>query len=182
MQKFATLAVLALCLLAVNTQAAENPLKNAKVGDWVEYVQAVNANGKPMEITMKQSVTAKDDASVTMKMEMSVGGRAIPGQEFKIDLTKEYNPLSPRSGVAKPEIIEQGDEALSIGGKEYKCHWMSVKSSVDGQGGQASKFEGKVWVCPDVPLGGMVKMEGKVESSKGPMDFKKELSGSGRGQ
>ena len=89
MQKFAMLAVLALCLLAVNTQAADGPhstIKDAKVGDWVEYKITAGTGGRNIEMTSKQTCTARDETSVTEKKEMTVMGHSN-SMEVKIDLT-----------------------------------------------------------------------------------------------
>lgn len=172
------------CLLAANAmQAGEgNALKDAKVGDWVEHKFNVNTGGRAFEMTMKQTITAKDDASVTIKSEMKMEGKALPPSEFKVDLTKDFNPTSPR-GTGKYEIAEQGDEKLSVGGKDLKCHWMSINGTIEGQAGVPTKFEGKIWICPDVPLGGLVKLDGKSQVTEGGFhEMKKELTGSGRGQ
>ena len=166
-------------LLAVSAHAAEKQtLANAKVGDWVEYKQSTEATGKSMEMSTKQSVTGKDEKSITLKTQMTVMGRELPGGEVKIPLDQEYNPAGGAKGSAKMEETETGEEPLTVGDKEYKCRWVKVKGTTEGRGGKEVQFEGKVWICKDVPLGGMVKMEGKADGNS----FKKELSGCGQGK
>ncbi|MBI3829398.1 MAG: hypothetical protein HY291_07770 [Planctomycetes bacterium] len=169
----------AVVLLAVTAHAAEKQtLANAKVGDWVEYKQTVDANGRSMEMSTKQAVTAKDEKSITLKSQMTVMGRELPGGEIKIPLDQEYNPAGGAKGSAKMEETETGEETLTAGGKEYKCRWVKVKGTTEGRGGKEVPFEGKVWICKDVPLGGMVKMDGKADGNT----FKKELTGCGQGK
>ena len=177
-------AVLALAVLVYSAapellQAAdENPFKSAKVGDWVEFKQATQMAAGNMEATMKQTVTAKDEKTVTLKMEVSANGMKPPPQEVKIELDKPYDPTQTPEN-AKIEKLKEGDETITAGGKEYKCHWVQSKVTVDHEG---TKFEteSKSWISKDAPLGGLVKMEMEIKAmgTKTLM----ELTGSGKGQ
>lgn len=166
----------AVVFLAVTVHAAEKQtLASAKAGQWVEYKQTIDANGKSMEVTTKQMVTAKDDKLLTITTWIN---DRVPGVEVKIPFDQEYNPAGGAKGSAKMEELETGEETLTVGGKEYKCRWVKTKGTTDGRGGKEVEFEGKVWICKDVPLGGMVKMEGKADGNS----FKKELTGCGQGK
>src|SRR5688572_19159492 len=70
----------------------ENPYKKAKVGDYANYKMTTKFGGMTLEGTLTQSVTAKSDKEVTIKVTGKVNGMDIPAQEQKIDLTKPYDP------------------------------------------------------------------------------------------
>jgi hypothetical protein len=168
-----------LCVLALSTFAGdENPYKAAKVGDWAEYKSSTDANGFKMESKMKQTVKAKTDTEVTVSIEMDMGGQKNT-QETKIDLTKAYDPTTAGTPPgAKPPKVEkgkEGDETVSVGGKEYKSHWIESKVTME-MGGQTIATETKTWMSKDVPLGGLVKSETKMNNG---IKVTMELTGSG---
>jgi hypothetical protein len=161
MMRIATMVVLAaLCLpvLSLAARAAEeNPLKNANVGDWIEFVMSTEAMGQKMEMQMKQSVTAKDATFVTLRMETTMLGQQMPGQDVKIPLDTPYEPYTQGLADAKVTVLGEGNETLSVGGKSYACHWTKVK--VVATKPQAAENTAKVWTCKDVPVNGLVRME-----------------------
>lgn len=171
-----TLAVAVLSLAAFAED--ENPYKAAKIGDWAEYKSSTDANGFKMESKMKQTVTAKSDKEVTVSIEMDMAGQKHT-QETKIDLTKAYDPAAAgtQPGAKAPKITKgkEGDETLTVGGKEYKSHWVESKMTID-MGGQSIESESKSWVSKDVPLGGLVKSETKMSTG---IKVTMELTGSG---
>lgn len=75
-----TCAMLALgaLLLPLSAWAEDNPLKGAKVGEWIEYVTTSATMGSKMEMKMKQAVVAKDDISVTLRTVVTMMGREQP--------------------------------------------------------------------------------------------------------
>jgi len=168
----------ALFLAPTRTQAYENPLKKANVGDWIEHKQTMTmAAGKTMEMTSKQTVLAKDEKEITMKMETTVMGRAN-SHEIKIPLDVPYNPATAgvaRDAKAKMEVVGEGEESIKAGDKTYACHWVEMKGTTESRG-KSTDMHTKVWYCKDVPVNGMVKME--MDSSSG-MKMTNELTGAG---
>ena len=123
--------------------AEENPLKNAKVGDWAEYKMTLsneNVQGK-----VKQTVTAKDAASVTLRMETELPRQKVQVTVGVLDLTRPYAPQQPLPGEKK---IAEGDETLGLGGKEYNCHWIQVEMTVES-GGKKFAIGMKRWTFKD---------------------------------
>jgi hypothetical protein len=155
----------ALCLpvLSLLSRAAEenpfkeNPFKNAKAGDWIEYTMSTDAMGQKMEMQVKQTVVAKDDTSVTLRMETTMMGQTMPGNDMKIPLDQPWNPLSQRLSDAKVTTLGEGNETVTVGGKSYACHWVQAKIVTTKP--QATEGTLKVWTCKDVPVNGMVRME-----------------------
>lgn len=154
------LGVLCLPVLSLAARAAdENPLKNAKVGQWIEYVMRTEAMGQKMEMQTKQSVVAKDDTSVTLRMETTMMGQKMPGQDMKIPLDKPYEPYAQNQDLADAKVTPLGDgqETITLGGKSYDCRWVKVK--VVASKPQAVEVTSKVWSCTKVPVTGVVRME-----------------------
>jgi hypothetical protein len=160
------LVVLALAVFCVRLTAgeAENPFKKAKVGDWVSYTMATVASGQKNSSNMKQTVKAKDEKEVTLLVENEMNGQKF-GQEVKIPLDKPYDPSTAMAAnmKAKVEKLGEGDENVTVGGKQYACHWIQMKVVM----GANMTSTSKVWTCPDVPLGGMVKMEAQMQMKMG---------------
>ncbi len=159
MKSTTVVAALVLCLVSLNAVRAEdavpNGLKDAKVGDWAEYSMKGSAKGHDVEMTQKRTVTAKDEKSITVKTDISVMGHAVPGREITIPLDKPYNP-GVNDPDAKVEKVDEGDEKVTVNGKDYDAHWMHYK----GTSKAGTPIDGKVWMAKGIGLGGMVKMEG----------------------
>ena len=177
------LTTCALCL-AVAVSAADNPFKNAKVGDWVEYATTTAAMGHNMQMSTKQTVVAKDDTSVTVRNEATANGQKMPPNEVKIPFDKPYEPYKGHSADsdATATLIGEGSETITVGGKPYACHW--VKMKVVATKPAPTNGTVKVWSCSDVPAGSVVKMEMenemKVEKQTMTTKMTMELKGFGR--
>jgi hypothetical protein len=155
----------------------ENPYSTAKVGDFVAYKMTTSVMGKDIELTTKQTVTAKEEKEVRVKIATTFMGNALPGQETKIDLTKPYDPAAALGNKkGKFDKTGEGKEKIKVGGKEYETNWMSGKVVADvGVGGKKIESDVKFWFSKSVPLTGLVKMELKSNAANMVM----ELSESG---
>jgi hypothetical protein len=156
----------------------ENPWKNSKVGDWVEY----KMTGTGFEAKTKMTIVTKDDNEVGYEVGVTftVDGKenTVPVQKRTIDLTKSYDPLSAinlQKKNVKLEKVDEGKEKLKIGDKEYDTTWTKTKATATFNN-VTSVSEYKMWFSKSVPLSGMVRMDTTV----GPITTKMELSGSGR--
>jgi hypothetical protein len=78
-----TMVILGALLLSIMILAADNPLKNAKVGQFIEFNMTTETMGNKMEMKMKQTVVAKDDVSVTLRTETTAMGQKMPPQDHK---------------------------------------------------------------------------------------------------
>lgn len=174
----ATIALAGLGLPLLSHAAEENPLKNAKVGEWIEYTMRTEAMGQKMEMQMKQSVAAKDATSVTLRVETTMMGQKMPGQDVKVPLDKPYEPYTQGLTGATVTQLGEGNETITVGGKSYACHWTKVK--VVATQPQAAENTAKVWTCKDVPVNGLVRMEsegtvtvqGQAMTTKTSMELK----------
>jgi len=182
MLKTCTAVALGMLLFPLFTWAADNPYKSAKVGEWVEIVTNSETMGRTMEMKMKQTVVAKDDVSVTLRMVATMMGKQMPPQDTKIMLDKPFDPYTQGNSDAKATILSEGDETIVVDGKSYKCHWAKVKVVATKPAVIESTV--KSWSSKDVPLAGMVKMESEsvmtMEGTTMNTKTTMKLVGSGR--
>jgi hypothetical protein len=153
---------------------------DVKVGDWVSYKQTGGVFGTS---TLKLTVTARDDKAATVRRELKVGNAQQPAKEERVPLGEFGDPRFLIRGLqaavfkAESKKVAEGKETVTLGGKSYPCKWLTFKSAIEF-GGKKFETDSKVWVSPDVPLGGMVKMVSETQGIK--TEF--ELTGSGRGK
>ena len=158
----------------------ENPYKKAKVGDYATYKMTTKIAGMSIDGTLTQSVTAKSDKELTVKVSGKVNGMDIPAQEQKIDLTKPYDPTKaslPPGTDAKVEKLKDGTEKIKAGGKTYDTKWESYKVKAK-TGGQEFEAEIKAWMSKDVALL-VVKMEMSADILGMKMEMDMELTEAG---
>jgi hypothetical protein len=170
-----TLAALTILTAATAAQDKSHPFAKAKVGDWISYkIETAGAAA----MTMKQTVTAKDTDSVTLKIEMDAGGKKMHSAEQRVSLKEAFDPTRMlQSPQSKAEVakLEEGTQTLSLGGKKYACTWVKNKI-VTQANGQKYETTSTMWVSKDVPLGGLVRAETETAGTKTLI----ELTGSGR--
>jgi hypothetical protein len=173
------LLVLAPVLAAPPTPPeAENLYRAAKVGDWVEFTSTGAS-----KVVMRQSVTAKTEDSLTLKLDQTVDSKTGEPFEQKIDLKGAFPPPTKPDADAlytmKTETLGTGKEGRTIGGKKYDCEWKKEKTTITPKGeGQPMTIVTTVWRCADVPLGGAVR----IETESGGHKTVTELTGFGRGK
>ncbi len=179
-------AVLGALLLPVLGVLAfgDNPLRNASVGQWAEYVMKNQVMGQTMEMKMKQSVVAKDATSVTLRTETTVMGKKT-STDVKIPFDQPYEPYKtglPANAKVTVTPMGTGSETVTVGGRAYACTWAKVKMVMAAPTPMESVT--KVWTCKDVPVAGMVKMETESTMSAGGQSMTTrmtmELTGSSR--
>lgn len=180
-------ALLALTAAPVVARAAdeENPLKNAKVGDFATYTMTTKVAGLNVDGTITQTVTAKSDKEATLKVTGTVkfnnNEMKIPEQEQKVDLTKPFDPTAgsslPAGADAKIEKGKSGKEKIKVGGKEYDAEWTEYKVKAKVMN-QAVDADVKAWMAKDVPTG-MVKMTMTADLGGQKMEMTMELKETG---
>lgn len=137
-------------------KTSDNPLKNAKVGDFLEFKTVTEAMGTKTETQTKQTVVAKDDVSITLRTEISMMGMKVPPQESKIMLNQPYEPYKAGNTDAVVTPLGEGDETITAGGKSYACHWAKVKVVVSKPSPITSTTT--VWSSKEIPVTGVAKM------------------------
>jgi hypothetical protein len=149
--------------LALSACGAENALKNAKVGDFVAYKQSAKMGPVNVDSEVRQTITKKTDTEVTIEYITKMPNVPEMKREVVVKLDQDYDPTT--GPMAKPKAtvkqVDSGSEKLSIAGKSIEAKWVASEV-VMKVSGQEVTTKTKVWTCPDVPLGGMVKMENDV--------------------
>jgi hypothetical protein len=178
-------AALALGLISTARAAdEENPFKNSKVGDWVEYkMSAAGFGGKT-----KMTITANDGKEVAYDVESTISANGkettAPVQKMKVDLTKPWEPIAAANMKAlnlKIDKVADGKEKIKLGDKEYDTKWTKLKATAKING-MDMVSEYKMWFSKDVPVSGLVKMETEIDSPFGLIKSNLELAKSGRGK
>lgn len=163
-------------------KVAGNPLKNAQVGEYINYKMTSESMGAKTDVEMKQTVIAKDDVSVTLKTETTAMGMKMPAQETKIMLDRPYEPYKAGLTDAVVTPLGEGEETITVGDKSYACHWAKVKVTTATP--TAMESVSTVWSCPDVPVNGMVKMVSESVIKAGGQEMRSkttmELIGAGK--
>lgn len=159
----------------------DNPFRKVKVGDYATYKMTAKFAGAAVEGTLTQSVVAKDDKEVTLRLVARPNGQELAPVDQKIDLTKPYNPTAaaplPDLQDAKVEKVKDGTEKIKVAGKEYAATWEAFK--VKGKFKDTElDADVKVWQSKDLPLL-VVKMEMKANVAGMAIEMQAELSESG---
>jgi hypothetical protein len=167
-------------VLAPSSRSAdeENPMRKAKVGDWVEY----RMTGKDIEGTTKMTIVSKSDKEVTYEIEATfsfMGNKqTAPVQRQTVDLTKPWDLISAKNlkeNNVQLETISEGKETLKAGGKNYETKWKKLKSTTTAQGFTVV-VNYQMWWSPDVPVTGLVRLD----TAAGEAVTKMEVVASGR--
>ena len=159
----------------------EMPLKNAKLGEWVEY--KLTAQGVPQPIAIRQTVTDRTETDLTVKIETSMGGVKQPTKTKVLPLSKPYDPLKMLQDEAGPfrgevKMGKTGSEVLKLNGREFKTTWSEAEMSGEVLGKKiVTKL--KVWQTKDVALSGMVKMDLKTDNMGATSEMNMEFAGTG---
>jgi len=174
--------VLVLAPLAARAADDENPYKKAKVGDYADYKLTVSVAGQNVEGTITQTVSAKSDKEVTLKVTGKVNGMDVPAQEQKIDLTKPFDPTKigqqPGGGDLKVEKGKDGKEKIKVAGKEYESTWTTYTAKGKTNGLEIDS-DIKVWIAKDLPGTPLAKMESTMTVAGMKMEMKMVLSETG---
>ncbi len=146
-------------VFAAGSLPAQPPpaLVQARVGDWV----SLKVVGKPgVSIILKQTLIARDDTTATIKIDRITGDKAQRTDEVKIPLEQLRDPakLALKLEKSKLEKATSGKETLEIKGQKLVCDWSEFKVSYNADGKRV-ELTSKIWISPDIPLNGMVKME-----------------------
>jgi len=146
-------------LVTVAAVATDNPYKTAKVGEWIEYAMTTQVMGQDMHMKTKQTVTARDEVSVTVKTDSWMGGQKLPTSEQRIFFNKPFEPYNTDAKITDAVVTPMGtgNETLTVGEKTYACQWSKVHIVATKPMPMDSIT--KVWSSKSVPMSGVVKME-----------------------
>ena len=160
-----TAVILGFLFITMMGWAMDNPLKDAKVGEWLQFASHTEVMGQKRDTKMKLTVVAKDAVSVTLRTVIDMGGGEMPPQDVKFILDKPYEPIKSGSSDAVTTQLGEGYETIIVGGKSYACHWIKVKTVETKP--LALESISTVWGCKYVPVNHMVKMESEATTTRG---------------
>jgi hypothetical protein len=147
-----------------------NLLTKAALGDWAEY--SVTRENKTIPLLgfkdqkHWRTISAVDDSGVRIDEYFMMGGQRTTGLGRLVPLSKPFEPISGLAETAVVTVVSESAETLTLAGKSYACSKIQRKIN---QPVNDEKFQGKwagtstIWICPDAPLGGLVKMENSYE-------------------
>ena len=157
-----SIVVLAMAIGA-STLAAEHPLKNADVGDWVMLKATVTKNGEIEEEEARKMILAyknkKGDKAVLYTEELDEDGEyagssteSIYFDHDEFDAAKML--MQPFGGVANSKKTAEGEETITIMEKEHASNWITF--TIDDGAGASGEI--KIWFVTGL-LFGIAKAE-----------------------
>ncbi len=171
-------ALVALALLAL-ARAQDNPLRSAKVGDYVESIITKTMPGAKMTQVVRQTVKAVSPKELTLTIEASADGQKVPPQEGRVAIDKPFDPSKPATPPGfRIQKLEEAKEEVVVHGKKYQCTRYKYRIALEQPNVNLASTT-TVWLSKDVPLDGVVKM---VTEDPGGVTTTVELQDSGRGK
>jgi len=152
--------------------AAEHPLKQAEVGDWIVYKTDDRLPTLEFEGTETVILAAREGNKAVLvfesRMKREGRGDALLGRyKEKVDLDAEFDPAKwATDGLSKfAEKTGEGRETLALLDREFECDWISYAVEEDGD----TVVEMKVWFTPELMLGvaksELAVLEGRTSKS-----------------
>jgi hypothetical protein len=159
--KIRLFAVLALIAGTVALTAQEpNPYAKSKVGDYATFKTNTKLAGISVgEATLTQTVTAVDAKEATITVTGKVNNQEIQPQEYKIDVTRPFDPtkdgpgLPPGVGIQAEKVKEEKErvEKVKVGSASHDARVESYKAKVKA-GGMEFEARFKFWLVKDLPF------------------------------
>ena len=143
-----------------------NLMTKAAFGDWAEY--SVTRENKTIPLmgfkdqTHWRTISVVDKSGVRMDEYLLMAGRRTTGLGRLIPFNKPFEPISGLAETAVVTVVSESTETLTLAGKNYTCTKIQrkINQPVNDEKFQA-RWEGTstIWICADVPAGGLAKME-----------------------
>lgn len=165
-------AVLGFTLLfaaaAVFAEGLVNLLTAASPGDWAGYSVTRQNETIPLLGFKDQkhwrTVSVVEETSVRIDEYFMMGDRRVSGLGRPVLLGKTFEPVAGLAETATVTVVSEGAETLDLADRSYACTKIERKivQPLDEEKFQP-RWEGTstIWICPDVPVGGLVKMENR---------------------
>jgi uncharacterized protein (UPF0333 family) len=163
-------AVLVFAAVPAAAQTA-NPLTKASQGDWAQYAVSVdNATVPIMNMKDQQRwrvVSVVQETGVRIdNYTIMPGGRTSMGGSV-LEFAEPFEPVFEIARGAKIEVVSTTQETVTVKGKPYACTKTVRKVSrpLDAATMQSGwNGTSTIWLCPQIPVGGVVKIENQYES------------------
>lgn len=149
--------------------SGSHPLQDVKDGDWVEYnyKSAQDSTALSNIKTSKKwwTVSHRTETHVRVDFELIAFGARRRGGSHMFSLSKPFEPTLKDNPSAQVKVLSEGNETLTMNGKKYNCQWRLREIYVPLDKDSVIpeyKCKSRIWVCPEVPVGGIVKMENTI--------------------
>ncbi len=150
---------------------AAHPLAKAGEGDWAQYVFNSRNETIPL-LSFKDQVqwrvvSVVQATGVKLDHYMTVGGSRTAGLGSIIYFNTPFEPVDDLDQGAKIDIVSTTPESVTVNGKAYACTKIvrKVIRAADITKGQSGwNGTSTVWLCADIPAGGIVKIENRYNS------------------
>jgi hypothetical protein len=152
-------------------QSGANLLTKAREGDWAQYVFNSRNETTPMLSVKDQQrwrvVSVVQETGVRIDEYIMMAGSRTTGLGKIADFNKPYEPVNGLAAGAKIDVVSSSQENVTVNGKAYACTKIvrKVVQPADMMKGQMGwNGTSTIWICPDVPVGGVVKIENRYDS------------------
>jgi len=158
------------CTAAARGQAGANLLTKAQEGDWAQYVFNSQNETTPMLSVKDQQrwcvVSVVQETGVRIDEYLMMAGSRTAGLGKTADFSKPYEPVGDIALGAKVEVLSSTPDSVTVKGKPYACAKIvrKVSRTADMTKGQTGwNGTSTIWISPDIPVGGVVKIENRYE-------------------
>lgn len=136
-----------------------------EAGSWIRYVSTKGKNASNVRLTLVK----KADELLTFEL----AREATPVKPFTFsckpaDAAAVLYLLRGYNSAAQMQETKRESDTVKIGKKRYECTCISytVTRAVRGAPDDTVRCKAKVWTCPEVPMGGIVKWESQTYKSE----------------
>jgi len=156
-------------------QTGTNLMAKAQVGDWAHFVlNSQNETVPMMSVKDQQTLRVilfvlKD--SIGLQEYFTIAGKRMGPLPDRVDLSKPYEPVPGLGAEAKIDVVSSSPDNVAVNGKTYACTKIvrKVAQTADIMKGETGwNGTSTIWVCPDIPVGGIVRIENRYESRMAP--------------
>jgi hypothetical protein len=166
--------ILGLCFVAMSLagmQAERNLLVKAQVGDWAQYLFNSQNETVPMLSVKDQQrwrvISVVEETGVRIDESFIMAGERSGPMGTIANFNRPFEPVSGLGEAAKIDILSSSQENQVVNGTTYSCTKIvrKVTQAADIMKGQTGwKGTSTIWICPDIPVGGIVRIENRYES------------------
>ena len=155
-----TLALIALCFAYAE---AVHPLDKAALNDWAQFTVNMKNETTPLLSVENQQrwrvVSVVQATGVRVDNYSTMAGKRTRMGGSLYYFNKPYEPVSGIPLDAKIEVVSTTSDNVTIKNQVLSCTKIVRKVTQTGWNGTSA-----IWLCPDIPVGGLVKVENRYES------------------
>jgi hypothetical protein len=159
-----TLALIAICFAYAE---AVHPLDKAAINDWAQFIVNTKNETTPLLSTENQQhlrvVSGVQATGVRVDNYSTIAGRRARMGGSLYLFNKRFEPVNGILPDAKIEVVSTTADKVTIKNQTLSCTKIVRKVTQVGWNGTSA-----IWLCPDIPVGGLVKIENHYQSQLTP--------------